>query len=88
MTTAGFVVLALAVLANWAGLLVVSAHFLRANNRLMKSNDDLTSQVIAFKNPMAAQLYGQMQAAQAAQRYERAPDPLARVEGSEDDLLS
>jgi hypothetical protein len=85
MTTAGFVVLALAIVLSWAGHAIASAHLLRANNRLLKSNDDLTSQIIAFKNPAAAQLYGQMQ---AAQRYERAQiEPLPTGNSTEDDLL-
>lgn len=85
MTTAGWITLALAILSGWLVMALVSAHFLRAHNRLLKSNDDLTSQIIAFKNPAAAQLFGQMQ---AAQRYERAQPPSLQPDnGTEDELL-
>lgn len=85
MTTAGWITLCISILTSWIGLALVSAHFLRTHNRLLKSNDDLTSQIIAFKNPAAAQLFGQMQ---AAQRYERAQvETLPPGNATEEEML-
>ena len=85
MTTAGWIVLAISIFVSWLGIALVSTHFLRAHNRLLKSNDDLTSQVIAFKNPAAAHLFGQMQ---AAQRYERAQvETLPPGNATEEEML-
>ena len=51
-------------ITTWIVVAVVAWFFLRAHNRLLKSNDDLTSQIVAMKNPWAAQMFGQMKAAQ------------------------
>lgn len=67
MTTAAYVVLSLSVVSSWVGLIALAMHFSRAHARLLRSNDDLTSQIIAFKNPGAAMLFAQQQHAVAAQ---------------------
>lgn len=64
MTTGAYVVLSFAVLCPWLAIIALAVHFGRAQSRLLRSNDDLTSQVIAFKNPGAAMLFAQQQAVQ------------------------
>lgn len=54
----------------------VAVMLLRAQKQLLQANCDLTSQVIAFKNPGAAMLYAQQQQALAAavQHHPHQPD--------------
>lgn len=82
MDTLTLIVVAVCNAASWLGILAVTRLTLQAQNRLLKSNDDLTSQVIAFKNPAAAMLYAQQQ---HAVRSEAAPT-MAHFEADEEEL--
>ena len=70
MTTGTYIITALAIVLPWAGTVLVSVHYMRVSKRLLQTNDDLTAQLVALKNPYAAQLFAQSQVAR-----EHSPGP-------------
>jgi hypothetical protein len=58
---------ALALVLQFASLWVLAWYFLRAQARVLQSHEDMTSQVVALKNPWAAKMFNDMKEAQRQQ---------------------